>query len=190
VFRIDEAQLIEEITVVEKPVEVTEAPPPLVGDAMETDAAPAAEGAAPGAFPAADAPAPVPSPQPNGDAPKPEPKKKFKKTELSVTAHTPSLPKHLLLTHRELETSMIQSDKLIVDTEYAKNALEEYVYDVRGKLEDRWAEFVKEGDKEVLMKGLNENEEWLYSEEGEEAGKSMYKERLDALKVGLLEVFW
>ncbi|KAI9033507.1 heat shock protein 70 family [Hyaloraphidium curvatum] len=175
VYRVEDAVLVEEIAPAEKPAEAAPAP-----EAAPMDTTP--DGAAADAAPAEGAAAP--EAQANGEVPKKdEPaKKKVRKHELSVVPHTPSLPKHLLHTHRELESSMIQSDKLIVDTEYAKNSLEEYVYDARGKLEDRWADFVVADVKDKFMKALNDNEEWLYSEEGEDASKSQYKERLDQLK--------
>jgi heat shock protein 4 len=64
-----------------------------------------------------------------------------------------------------------------------KNALEEYIYDTRGKLDDRYATYVKPEEKEKLLAALSEAEEWLYTEEGEEATKSVYVSRLDALRV-------
>jgi heat shock 70kDa protein 4 len=64
-----------------------------------------------------------------------------------------------------------------------KNALEEYVYDMRGKLDDRYASYVTAEEKEKLLAALTEAEDWLYTEEGEEATKSVYVQRLDALKV-------
>lgn len=77
---------------------------------------------------------------------------------------------------------MHAADKLVMDTEDRKNALEEYVYDMRGKLEDRYASYVQPVEKDALLKALQEAEDWLYSEEGEEATKSAYVTRLDALK--------
>lgn len=53
---------------------------------------------------------------------------------------------------------------------------------MRGKLEDRYAPYVQPTEKESLLKGLQEAEDWLYSEDGEEALKSAYVSRLDALK--------
>jgi len=71
---------------------------------------------------------------------------------------------------------------LVKDTEDRKNALEEYVYDTRGKLDDRYAAFVQPAEKEKLLVALQEAEDWLYSEEGEDATKSAYVSKLDVLK--------
>lgn len=64
-----------------------------------------------------------------------------------------------------------------------KNALEEYVYDTRSKLDGRYAIYVQESEKSALLAGLQEAEDWLYTEEGEDATKSQYVSRLDKLKV-------
>lgn len=63
-----------------------------------------------------------------------------------------------------------------------KNALEEYVYEMRGKLDDRYATYVQSSEKEQLLSGLSAAEDWLYTEEGEDATKSQYVEKLDSLK--------
>jgi heat shock protein 4 len=54
---------------------------------------------------------------------------------------------------------------------------------MRGKLEDRYAAFTQPQEKEKLLVALSEAEDWLYSEEGEDATKSAYVARLDTLKV-------
>src|ERR1700761_3966593 len=63
-----------------------------------------------------------------------------------------------------------------------KNALEEYIYDIRAKLDERYTHFVQAEEKEKLNALSRESEEWLYSEEGEDATKSAYVAKLDALK--------
>jgi heat shock protein 4 len=53
---------------------------------------------------------------------------------------------------------------------------------MRGKLDGRYTAFVQASEKESLLAGLQEAEDWLYSEEGEDATKSAYVQKLDALK--------
>ena len=53
---------------------------------------------------------------------------------------------------------------------------------MRSKLDDRYAPYVQPQEKESLLKILADSEEWLYTEEGEDASKSAYVERLDAAK--------
>lgn len=54
---------------------------------------------------------------------------------------------------------------------------------MRGKLDDKYAAYVQAPEKEKLFAGLQEAEDWLYTEEGEDATKSAYVTRLDGLKV-------
>lgn len=54
---------------------------------------------------------------------------------------------------------------------------------MRSKLDSRYASFATEAEKSKLLDRLREAEDWLYTEEGEEATKSAYVERLDSLKV-------
>ena len=78
---------------------------------------------------------------------------------------------------------MIYVSLLIIHGQDRKNALEEYVYDTRGKLDDRYRAYVQQPEKEKLVVALQDAEDWLYTEEGEDAKKSAYVSRLDALKV-------
>ncbi|KAK4684241.1 hypothetical protein P7C73_g5950, partial [Tremellales sp. Uapishka_1] len=110
-------------------------------------------------------------------------KKIVRKGDCSVVGQYNSLPKDVQDSWQENEGQMHSSDKLVMETEDRKNALEEYVYDMRGKLEDRYAAYVQAAEKDALLSGLSESEDWLYTEEGEDATKSAYVARLDALKV-------
>lgn len=53
---------------------------------------------------------------------------------------------------------------------------------MRGKLDDRYTTYVQPAEREKLVSMLQAAEDWLYSEEGEDATKSAYVEKLDALK--------
>lgn len=53
---------------------------------------------------------------------------------------------------------------------------------MRGKLDDRYAAYVDSKEKENLLAMLSKGEDWLYSEEGEDATKSAYVAQLDTLK--------
>ena len=54
---------------------------------------------------------------------------------------------------------------------------------MRGKLDERYASYVQPSEKDAIIVALQEAEDWLYSDEGEDATKSVYQERLDRLKV-------
>ena len=109
-----------------------------------------------------------------------KPKKKVIKKDLPVVAVAANIPAAQILKLREFENSLISNDKLVIDTLDRRNALEEYVYDMRGKLESTYADYVTADVKEKLLKMLAETEDWLYGE-GEEATKSVYVSKLDEL---------
>ncbi|KAG8833287.1 adenyl-nucleotide exchange factor sse1 [Serendipita sp. 405] len=112
----------------------------------------------------------------------PKKKKIVKKKDVPVVTGYGSLDTSVLHRFREQEASMHAADKLVKDTEDRKNALEEYIYDMRGKLDDRYAAYVQAEEKEKLMGLMTKAEDWLYSDEGEDATKSAYTGQLDTLK--------
>ncbi|PCH35950.1 heat shock protein 70 [Wolfiporia cocos MD-104 SS10] len=112
----------------------------------------------------------------------PKKKKIVRKKDVPFVWAGTSLDVSVLDKFKEQEAQMHAADKLVKDTEDRKNALEEYVYDTRGRLDERYASYVKADEKERLLAALQDAEDWLYTEEGEDATKSAYVERLDALK--------
>ncbi|BGP10390.1 Heat shock protein hsp88 [Rhodotorula toruloides] len=117
-------------------------------------------------------------------APAEPPKKvrKTTKTALPTVAAGLRLDTSIVNDFREKEGQMHASDKLVIETEDRKNALEEFVYEVRDRLEGGWKKYSSEEDKEKLRQLASQAEDWLYSEDGEDATKSAYVERLDGLK--------
>ncbi|CAH7675771.1 heat shock 70kDa protein 4 [Phakopsora pachyrhizi] len=123
--------------------------------------------------------APATNANENGEEPKAS-KKKVKK-DLPAIYMTSSLDKSIINELMAKEGDMHASDKLVSETEDKKNALEEYVYDTRDKLEGVFAPFVTPEVKQKLLSALQQAEDWLYSEEGEDASKSQYVARLSEL---------
>jgi len=113
----------------------------------------------------------------------PRKKKIIKKHPIPYVWSSTGLDSSVLEQYRQQEAEMHAADKLIMDTEDRKNALEEYIYDTRGKLDDRYAAYVQPEEKSKLLAALQEAEDWLYSSEGEDATKSVYVAKLDTLKV-------
>ncbi|KAI7868421.1 heat shock protein 70 family [Spinellus fusiger] len=107
--------------------------------------------------------------------------KLVKAHELHVVSHNNSTTRQQLNEFTEKESQMISSDKLVVATEAAKNSLEEYGYDMRDKVLGVYAEYVHPDVKESFAADLNAVVDWLY-EEGEDASKSEYVEKLASLK--------
>ncbi|KDQ55641.1 hypothetical protein JAAARDRAFT_158973 [Jaapia argillacea MUCL 33604] len=119
--------------------------------------------------------------EPSKDA-QPKKKRVVKKKDVSFVLQTTSLDSSVLEKYKEIEAQMHAADKLVMDTEDAKNALEEYVYDMRSKLDGRYAPYVQPAEKEALLAELSKSEDWLYSDEGEDATKSAYISRLESAK--------
>jgi heat shock 70kDa protein 4 len=74
-------------------------------------------------------------------------KKQVRKADLPVVGGGLSLDSALKESYKEREGEMTIADKLIADTEDRKNALEEYIYDTRGKLDDIYADYASEEEK-------------------------------------------
>jgi len=82
----------------------------------------------------------------------------------------------------EVESQLIQNDKQERDKAEARNSVEEYVYDMREKLGDKYEKFISESDCEKFRQFLNDTEDWLY-DEGEDEIKQVYVTRLNEMKV-------
>eukprot|EP00051_Salpingoeca_urceolata_P026766 m.478571 g.478571 ORF g.478571 m.478571 type:complete len:941 (+) comp21167_c0_seq1:135-2957(+) len=84
----------------------------------------------------------------------------------------------------EQENEFAANDRQEVEKGAAKNALEEYVYDIRDKLSTILEAYITEAQRETFGKELSATEDWLY-EDGEDQPKSVYVQRLSELrKVG------
>jgi len=110
-------------------------------------------------------------------------KRPASRIELNTVVGTPALERSHLETLREQEGQMHATDRLVAETEDRKNALEEYIYDARDKVDGSYSSYMQSEDKEKLKGLLTAAEDWLYSEEGEDATKSAYMEKLEQLKV-------
>ena len=99
---------------------------------------------------------------PNGSAePKPKTrkiKKQVRKGDLPLSAGTPSLDQASKDALLEKESAMFMEDKLVADTEDKKNELESYIYELRGKIDDQYAEFANDEEKSKLKEKLEQSE--------------------------------
>ncbi|XP_068607647.1 heat shock 70 kDa protein 4L [Brachionichthys hirsutus] len=108
-------------------------------------------------------------------------KAKMKSIDLPIIANVRQLDGDILSDFVAYEHQMIVQDKLVKERNDAKNAVEEYVYDLRDKLCGLYERYITEEDNNQLTMMLEETENWLY-EEGEDQPKQVYEEKLDALK--------
>ena len=81
-------------------------------------------------------------------------KKQIRKGELPVVMATSSLDRATKDAASERENAMIMEDKLVADTEDKKNELESYIYEMRGKIDDQYAEFANDDEKSRLKEKL------------------------------------
>jgi heat shock protein 4 len=99
---------------------------------------------------------------PNGSAePKPKVrkiKKQVRKGELQLVAATASLDQATKENLAEKENAMFMEDKLVADTEDKKNELEAFIYELRGKIDDQYAEFASDEEKEKVKAKLESAE--------------------------------
>ena len=77
---------------------------------------------------------------------------------------------------------MNNQDKAEADRLVAKNNVEEYIYDIRGKLCEELEEFMLEEDRNKFSLELEDAENWLY-EDGEFVEKQDYQKKLSELQV-------
>ncbi|XDG09079.1 hypothetical protein ABKA04_008694 [Annulohypoxylon sp. FPYF3050] len=108
-------------------------------------------------------------------------KKQVRKGDLPIVAGTNSLDEATKNNLTEKEATMLMEDKLVADTEEKKNELETYIYDLRNKLDDQYADFANDDEKDKLRSKLTESEDWLY-EDGEDATKAVYVAKMDEIR--------
>jgi heat shock protein 4 len=116
------------------------------------------------------------------DAPKTRKvKKQVRKGDLPIASGTASLDSSSKTTLTEKESAMVMEDKLVADTEEKKNELEAYIYDLRAKLDDQYADLASDEEKETIKAKLETSEDWLY-DEGEDASKGVYIAKIDEIR--------
>ncbi|XP_059060125.1 97 kDa heat shock protein isoform X3 [Achroia grisella] len=124
----------------------------------------------------------------NADDKKDKSKEKAKKVlvktiELPIDARTHGFSQQELNTYMEQEGKMQAQDRQEKERADARNALEEYVYELRGKLSegDSLHDFVAEDQRNRLVNELDALESWLY-DEGEDQNRQVYSDKLTELK--------
>ncbi|XP_014098113.1 heat shock 70 kDa protein 4 isoform X2 [Bactrocera oleae] len=108
-------------------------------------------------------------------------KKSSKLIELPMEVKTHGFSSPDLQNLVQQEAKMIANDARETQRVDARNALEEYVYDMRNKLQGGPLErYVLEADREAICSQLNDLENWLY-EEGEDCDRDTYVNKLKGL---------
>ncbi|CAG5129903.1 unnamed protein product, partial [Candidula unifasciata] len=108
-------------------------------------------------------------------------KKTVKTIDLPIDVNVQQLSKELINAFTEKENQMVMQDRLEKERADAKNAVEEYVYEMREKLCGVYEDFVHEDDRNKFTVKLEDTETWLY-EDGENQNKQVYIDKLADLK--------
>ncbi|KAM3924404.1 heat shock 70 kDa protein 4 [Leptodactylus fuscus] len=111
-----------------------------------------------------------------------KPKVKTSTIDLPIEHYPPwQIGRDALNLFVENEGKMIMQDKLEKERNDAKNAVEEYVYEMRDKLSGVYEKFVNEDDRNSFILKLEDTENWLY-EDGEDQPKQVYIDKITDLK--------
>ncbi|OAA80830.1 heat shock protein [Akanthomyces lecanii RCEF 1005] len=108
-------------------------------------------------------------------------KKQVRAGDLPISSGTSSLDDATRAALTEKEAAMVMEDKLVADTDEKKNELEAYIYDLRAKLEEQYADLASDEEKEKMRAKLEASEDWLY-DEGEDASKGVYIAKIDEIR--------
>ncbi|CAH1718640.1 unnamed protein product [Chironomus riparius] len=102
--------------------------------------------------------------------------------ELSINSRTHGYSQTEFDKFFELEGKMISNDRQEKERVDARNALEEFVYDIRGKIQEggNLYEYVADDIRDQICIQLDDVENWLY-EDGECCEREVYKNRLSDL---------
>lgn len=109
-------------------------------------------------------------------------KKRFKKTDLEVVVeYSLGLTRDEVKEAIELEASMANEDRIIIETADKRNELESYLYAMRDKIDGVLKTYASSAEKDALKKLMNEAEDWLYND-GFDSTKQLYTKKIDELK--------
>ncbi|CAM9816493.1 unnamed protein product [Phaeothamnion confervicola] len=109
-------------------------------------------------------------------------KKKFRKVNLDVETKTSARSQAEIDALIEAEAKMANQDRVLRETADKRNELESYIYLMRDKVADTLKNFASERDAAQFQDALTAAEEWLYSDEGFDAVKSVYAMKLAGLR--------
>ncbi|KAF9730956.1 Heat shock protein hsp88, variant 2 [Paraphaeosphaeria minitans] len=108
-------------------------------------------------------------------------KKQQRKGDLPISSGTATLDLSNKEMAQERENQMVMEDKLVQDTENQKNDLEAFIYELKDKILDVYAEFASDDEKARLNAKLEQIEDWLY-DDGEDATKAQYVSKSEDIR--------
>ena len=111
-------------------------------------------------------------------------KNKIKKSNLEYTVRRPlEWTKKEIDEAHEQEVAMANNDRIVRETANMRNELESYIYDMRDKItsENQLGPYGTDDEKDAFVALNEKTENWLY-EDGFDANKAAFAEKLTALK--------
>lgn len=109
-------------------------------------------------------------------------KRKTSATDLKADIYSfNELSEEKIKQYMDQETRLDSQDRLVQETHNKKNELESFVYDVRGRINEKYDQFLSAEVKQNLSQELERIEHWLYNE-GLNADKGDYIYRLEGLR--------
>jgi len=123
--------------------------------------------------------------KPEEKKPEEPPKPKFVQVVLGVKSSiTGALPKAKIDAYRNREAGLAQEERIARERDERRNDLETYVYDIRDKVESYDFEtFMLPDAREAYVAKLEDTENWLYTDEGNDSSKKVYVDKLADLRV-------
>ncbi|XP_053684159.1 heat shock 70 kDa protein 4 isoform X1 [Sabethes cyaneus] len=106
-----------------------------------------------------------------------------KSIDLTIDCKTHGFISSELSNYHEMEMKMIANDRQEKERIDARNALEEFVYEIRGKIQEdgELSAYVAPDDASKITLQLEDIENWLY-EDGENCERAVYKDKLATLR--------
>ncbi|XP_075240557.1 heat shock protein 105 kDa-like [Convolutriloba macropyga] len=108
-------------------------------------------------------------------------KTKIRNVNLPVKHNVSSMNSDTINEFKAIESTFQASVLIEKEKADSKNALEEYMFDLRRQLDEELSPFIKESDAEKLKSTLYNVEDWLY-EDGEDAEKQAYVDKLGEVR--------
>lgn len=119
------------------------------------------------------------------EKPKEKPKPKFVQVGLGVSSNVVgALNKTKIDAYRNREAGLAQEERIARERDERRNDLETYVYDIRDKVESYdFESYMLPDAREKYVARLEDEENWLYTDEGNESTKKIYVDKLADLRV-------
>lgn len=105
-----------------------------------------------------------------------ETRKIVREYPLKWEASNASLNSKSLQALKDQEFQLALNDKHASELDDSRNAVEEYIYEMREKIQGEMRQFVSDKDAQLIIEKLDQSESWLYSDDEGDSGKPRSKD--------------